>query len=517
MHSSDSTAVVLLSPADTQWIVQRHRYVHLPNGRPIRNRIMTTWPGIAPPDTLGCFGNSSKNMTCAIWGRVLSKEVNGGRVPLLKTQPPVGHGRDLNDKYFKEIAKGVPSTTPKTPGEFAELYRGRKRTEYRKAAEHLSHHTLSRRDAVIKLFLKYEKDVRSLKPSRIPRVILPPKPTYTVATGRFVHQMEKLIYRMVDEMFGFPVVSKGLNYRQVAKVIVEHWRQFARPCAMDCDVSKMDQSITKEILEAIFDLLAKIAGVDEAYLRQILQWTAETRVKGRADDGTFEYIQEGTLSSGMCYTSLVGVLVVTGAIYLFWKRTNIKVRVVDAGDDFTLFFESADLPVVQAELVPEFARLGLTLEVGKPVYEVEQVEFCQCHPIKVGGDYMMVRNTRSAAAKDSASLRRRDTPMAAYAWLKACGKAGMASQGGTPIATARYRMMLRSAEAIKGGMCLRRRQEVRFEKAVKAVEIEGSYAHFGAGLDLSKQVIDDDARYTFYLAFGMPPHLQRAVDRKSVV
>jgi hypothetical protein len=448
----------------------------------------------------------------AIWGRVLSKEVNGGRVPLLKTQPPQGHGRVLNDTFLAAIGKKMPSTTPKTPSEFAESYRGRKRIEYRKAAEHLSRHPLSIADAVIKLFLKFEKDVRSQKPNRIPRVILPPRPTYTVETGRFVHGMEKLIYRMVDEMFGFPVVSKGRNYRQVAQIIIDHWQQFARPCAVDCDVSKMDQSITKEILEMIFDLLGKCAGVDEAYLRRILQWTAETRVKGRADDGFFDYQQEGTLSSGMCYTSLVGVLVVTGAVYLFWKRTGIKIRLVDAGDDFTLFFDAKDLPIVQTELSEEFRRLGLTLEVGEPVHDVERIEFCQTHPIKVGGEYLMVRNARAAAAKDAVSLKRRDTPMAAYAWLKACGMAGMASQGGTPIATARYQMMLRSAESIRGAQRLRRRQERRYDQAVKLVEIEGSFTHFGAGLDLTSQPIDDMARYTFYLAFGIAPSLQRALE-----
>lgn len=509
--SSESTAQLGLTDDDLKFIVKEHRFRSHNFGTPVRTRAMTSFVGFAPNEAIGCFSSSMTNMRLSIFGRVLSKEVGDKRIPLLKTLPLPGHELPLLD-YAKCLAKLMPSTTPLEPQQFAEKYGGRKRKEYLRAALSLRNASLNRRDANIKLFLKHEKDVRSLKPGQIPRCILPPDVRYTVETGRFVHPMEKHIYASIDHLWGSEVVSKGKNYVGVATMLVDAWHDFRDPCSLDCDVSKFDQSNTAQVLQVLFTLLADSAGVDHDYLLKILSWTLETRVRGRTDDGCFEYRQRGTLSSGMCYTSLAGVFVVTGIVWLYCRETGIRLRLVDAGDDMTVVFDRVDLSVVSQGLVPYFKRFGFTLKVGEPNYNLEGIEFCQCHPMIVNGRYQMVRNARAAAVKDYVSIDHLRTPLHAAAWLESVGRCGLASQGGVPVCTARYNQMVRSSIAIRSELRLRPRQEKRYRNLVSRMsEVDGSFKWYGGGMQ-NDPTVEDAARFGYYKAFGIAPHVQRALE-----
>lgn len=443
-------------------------------------------------------------------GRVLSKEVNGVRYPLLKTIPPPGAEKPLS-LYFDSLKRKVPPTTAMTYREFADVYSGRKHRTYLGAAQSLLHDELEQMDAEIKLFLKFEKDIRSEKPGRIPRCILPPSPRYIVAVGSCVRPAEHALYEAVNATFGYTVVAKGLNYAEVGQVFKEHWSQFIKPVSIDCDVSKMDQSFFRSLMKLFLDLVADVSEEKER-LRQWLHWTLDTQVCGRADDGIFRYQQTGTLSSGMPFTSLAGVLVITGIVYLYLLKIGVKARLVDAGDDFTLIFEDRDKARVCGSIADYFKQFGLTLEVGGINTTLEGIEFCQCHPVLVGGKYQMVRNAKSAAMKDSCSLKRLRTPRQASAWLKACGLAGLASQGGAPIATSRYKMFVRSAESMISNEKLSNRQRRRYEKAVvESVEYGGSFEWFGMRMK-NDTVVTDLSRASFNIAFDIPPHVQRAIE-----
>jgi len=449
-------------------------------------------------------------MYSAIMGRVLSKEVGGVRMPLLQTLPPSGHAQPLL-RYATELLKTLPSTTPVSLDEFPLRYSGRKRVEYLAAAASLRRLSLSRRDARIKLFLKFEKDVRSDKPGRIPRCILPPSVRYIVETGRYVHPIESQVYSAIDQLWGKRVVSKGRNYKEVAHMLRDGWDQFDHPVSRDVDVSKMDQSFNEEIMSLFLNFVADCSSESEV-LREYLMWTLRTKVSARCDEAKFSYDQVGTLSSGMTFTSLAGVFVVTAIIWLFSQHYGIELTIVDAGDDMTVIYDEKDDGRVNQFLAAWYMRFGLVLEVGLMNRRFEGIEFCQTHPVELGDGLQMVRNTKSAAVKDAVSLRPLDTPLLASAWLRACGQAGMACQGGAPIATARFRLMLRSADAMLLTYYMTRRKRQRHGRLVALMlEKGGSYEWFGHGMN-NGQVITDAARISFERAFGVPPHVQRAIE-----
>jgi len=500
----------VLTNAQFDWIEEAHHYREIRTGRPLRTRWMTTFSLIAPRKTVGCFSSSGVNMRLAILGRVLSKEVNKVRRPLLQTLPAPGHAIPLT-RYFAEVREHVSTTAPVNLGEFPKRYVGRKRRVYERAAASLASTALCRKDAEIKLFLKFEKDLRSDKPGRIPRCILPPSDRYLVECGRHVSPLEHEVYGAIDRLWGSKVVSKGENYRGVAKMFRDAWDSFENPMSVDVDVSKMDQSFTEETMSKFLDFVASCS-TDPEYLRHILGWTLRTKVRGRSDDVLFSYNVYGTLASGMPFTSLAGVSVVTAIVWLFKEHHGINLRVVDAGDDMTIIFDRSDERRVVDHVVAWYQQFGLTLEMEKPNYHFEGIEFCQSHPCLIEGVWQMVRNSVTSASKDSVSVRPLRTPLEAAAWLEAMGLGGLASQGGVPIATARYKMMLRSSEAIKGLFLRTNRQRIRYaQKVERAYEQGGSYEWYGSGMK-NQGNITDAARVSFERAFRIPPHVQRAIE-----
>jgi len=489
-----------------------HRYREVGLGRPARIRQMTAFSGIAPPGTLGCFSSSAANMRLAIFGRVLSKEVGGVRLPLLQTIPKPGYALPLVS-YFNRILENVVPTAPIPLGEYPAKYGGRKRREYERAADSLRRIPLKPNDAEIKLFLKFEKDVRTDKPGRIPRCILPPDTRFLVECGRYVSPVEHRVYQAINKVWGARVVSKGENYVGVAQMFREAWEKYANPVSLDVDVSKMDQSFAEELMDLFLDMVADCSTDAEA-LRTWLKWTLRTKVRGRCDEALFWYNIQGTLASGMPFTSLAGVSVVTAIVFLFKEHYGVDLSIVDAGDDMTIIFDRKDVPTVEGKIAEWYARFGLTLEVGALNSHFEGIEFCQSHPCMVEGRWQMVRNPISAAHKDSASIRPLQNALQAAAWLEACGLGGLASQGGAPVSTSRYKMMLRSAELIKTEFLRTNRQKIRYQQQVRrSFETGGSYEWYGHGMSNTGH-ITDAARSSFERAFGIPPHVQRQLEAK---
>jgi len=471
---------------------------------------MTAFSGIAPPGTLGCFSSSAANMRLAIFGRVLSKEVLGVRLPLLQTIPAPGYAHPL-ESYFRRILENVVPTAPIPLADFPAKYGGRKRRVYEVAAETLRHSPISKVDAEIKLFLKFEKDVRSDKPGRIPRCILPPSNRYLVECGRYVKPIEHEVYQAINKVWGARVVSKGENYVGVANMFREAWDKYANPVSLDVDVSKMDQSFAEELMSVFLDMVASCSTNPEE-LSRLLKWTLRTKVRGRCDEAIFSYDIFGTLASGMPFTSLAGVSVVTAIVYLFKEHYGVDLSIVDAGDDMTIIFDRSDLTLIEGKIAEWYARFGLTLEVGPCNTHFEGIEFCQTHPCWIDGKWQMVRNPASAAHKDSASIRPLKNALQAAAWYEACGLGGLASQGGAPIATARYKMMLRTAESMKEPFLRTNRQRIRYQQLVRrSYETGGSYEWFGHGMN-NVGPITDAARMSFEKAFGIEPHVQRSLE-----
>lgn len=386
-------------------------------------------------------------------------------------------------------------------------FRGRKQLEYSRAVAKLNAEGLQRTDSHIKMFLKFEKDVRSDKPSRIPRVISPPSTKFLVELGRYVKRVEHRIYEAIDELFGESVVVKGRNASEVGKIIADHWNSFTDPVALDCDVEKLDRSFDQEMLSMTHEpIVAMFSGADQELVSTLLKTQLKPKVSGRVDDGFFSYDVSGTLTSGQPNTSLAGVLAVCGILWTVRERTNIRFKVVDAGDDFTVFCEGKDKLRLWVELENSFNEHGFVLTRSSFRMELEEIEFCQSHPISVGGEIRLVRNARSSAIKDVTSTKPIDQIGTFCGWVNAVGQSGMAQHAGVPVAQSYYAMMIRSAQHQLRNLRLSARKMKKVRNLVRRFELEdGGLKWWSKGMKNQPSEITWQSRVSYYLAFGISP------------
>lgn len=456
------------------------------------------------------YQSSLENALTALSVRVLTAERNGKFVPVGQTRPPKGHTAVL-DLWIDRVSSQASPTNPVPREEFPKLYEARKRKVYQAAVESLRLNPLRPRDSRIKAFLKYEKQLGG--PTKAPRVIMPPDPRFLVETGRYIHPVEHLIYRAIDRVFGFPVVTKGLNYEGVGNIFHSHWCAISDPVAFDIDVEKMDRSFSAELLALTHRLiLCYFAGADLDEITDLLRRQLVNQGSVKVDDGVVTYKVDGTLTSGQMNTSLAGITAVCGILWTFMESLGVDYRYVDAGDDCTVIISRKDIPRFLAGLRPAFRQHGFELTVSPERRRLEEIEFCQTHPIWFPGGYRMVRNAKDAARKDSTWLTPEPSKTAAAQWLYAVSESGLATHGGVPVLQELYQSYSRVSENWRKELNLTPRAARRFEQSARRRLEEGSMKWYGAGLHHKYTEIHPLTRFSFYLAFGISPAAQYALE-----
>jgi len=484
--------------------------------RPVRPRRITSLTGVGPDESVGCFNNSLHNAVQTICCRVLCAEVDGVWRRIEDIRAPTGAVSLYLTDLTQELISLLPSTTPVPLDEFPLRYKGRKFKVYSRAVESLRIRTIDESDSTIKLFLKFEKDIRSLKPARIARAISTPDPRFIVETGRYVVAIEHKIYEAIDKLYGRRVVSKGMNFSQVGQLFKDNWDEFSDPISVDYDAEKMDRSTSREVL-AWTHLITAAAfnGDDFEHITRMLSWQLDCFAKGRTDDGKFSYTVEGTLNSGQSNTSLVGVIMISMIMLAYIRTKGYKVGFVDAGDDCTVILERVNCKDFRDGILPFFKMFGFTMTSGETNDVLEGIEFCQAHPVKINGKYRMVRNARTAAVKDTTCPKNLRTPGEFSTWAQAVSDTGIATHGGVPVAQEIYAMMSRSAREAFSTFTPTKRQMKRHRSSIKRYSVEGGLAYWGKNMtEKYDSAISTETRISYYLAFGITPVDQRLLEAK---
>jgi hypothetical protein len=139
--------------------------------------------------------------------------------------------------------------------------------------------------------------------------------------------------------------------------------------------------------------------------------------------------------------------------------------------------------------------IGLPTEFEAPVYELEQVEFCQCHPVTDGDEWYMVRDPRTCLDKDACTLkpvrnqREYDTLRASVA------DSGSAAAGHMPVFQEFYKMLGRGAGN-------------RLDRDL----VETGLKRLARGMNMRGVPVTDAARVSFFRAFDISPDEQVALE-----
>jgi len=456
--------------------------------------------GVAPDIDILPFNNSLETLLRAVTERVfLVKDGSGGFCAPPRPSPGVFSRRLV--AVGQQLRKHLPSTAPISHQQFVDGYSGRKRELYQRALDEINAGLFSpKEDASVKAFIKFEKTDRTSKKDPVPRVISPRNPRYNIRVGRYLSPLEHRIFRSLAKLFpdDAPTVIKGLNASQSARALLTKWDYFNDPVAVGLDASRFDQHVSVDALSWEHDVyLACFQGKHKERLGRLLKYQLINHCFGSTPDGDVKYTIEGTRMSGDMNTSLGNCVLMCSMIRAYLDHTGVVGCLANNGDDCVVFMERRDLSKFSDGLDKWFREMGFNMVVEEPVDEFEQIEFCQTHPVFDGFEWVMCRNPYTALPKDATMLKCFDTASIFEGWLDAVGTGGLALTGRLPVFQAFYSMYVRSGK----------------RRPIPQELLPWSFRNLVMGMDRKPGKVRPEARYSFWLAFGMTPDEQVVLEK----
>jgi len=331
---------------------------------------------------------------------------------------------------------------------FPLYFHGSKRKIYMSAVSSLKTIPLNGKDSIIKMFVKDEK--HEMIPGKLvcPRVIQPRNPRFNVELGCYLKPIEEQLYHSVDMLYGhgtfvYHVIQKGFNMDEVADNIKQCWDTFSHPVAIGCDASRFDAHVSVEALKMEHSIYHTIYQRDK-YLEQLLRYQLKTQAIGITDTDRVYMSHVGGRCSGDVNTSLGNCLIACILMYVMFEDLGVNCKLINNGDDCVIVCDKQDEAKVRDNIKPFWLGCGFTMKVEPSVYALEQIEFCQMHPVLTtttkGDRYRMCRNPLTALVKDTVVLK--DVPdRLLTAYTSELGRAGKVMYGGLPIYRELYKKL----------------------------------------------------------------------------
>jgi hypothetical protein len=470
----------------------------VPNGQMSKTRGLIMLRGLGPSHTIGVYNNDIRTVVRAFKERYFKcKTPEGFELPV-----SVRPRTFKNDRHLQEFRLGVVSRcvgAPVVPTiQVVGAYSGLKRRIYENAYQSLFQTKLSKRDARLTSFVKFEKqDLR-----KAPRVINPRSARFNLELGKYLKFLEKRVYSAITEQFGSVadhVVIKGLNVCDSAMVLRTKWQRFRDPVAVGLDATKFDMHVSVEALKFEHSFYTGIFP-HSAELREILRWQLDNRGTAYCLDGKVKFKMSGTRSSGDLNTSLGNCLLMCSMVYAHANASGVVVELCNNGDDCVVIMERESLSRFLFGLTERFMRYGFRMEVEEPVFEFEQIEFCQSKPVWTEQGYTMVRRIDACFKKDPLCLIPVPNVNVLRKWRKAVGDCGYAITKGVPVMQNWYRVFQRGGADYSDGFLSELVKNTSARERMK-------------GLPEQEVVVSGKARASFYYAFGMNPDEQIALEK----
>jgi hypothetical protein len=463
-------------------------------GAPEKQRKTYTICGISNTNEFAVYNNNFTALVRAVKERVFYVNVDG--VFQAPPRPQASLFVERMTLPFKTLKQMSHFSNPLTQQQFADLFRARKFVIYSNAVKSLQMKPFSTLDSYIQAFAKCEKYNFTLKFDPVPRIIQPRKPRYNVEVGRYIKPIEKKVYRNINKMFGSPTIMKGLNSAQRGKVIQDHWSSFDDPVAVGLDASRFDQHVSVEHLKWEHNIYKSFYPGDKLF-SMLLKLQLNNKCFASTKGGKVKYTTKGCRMSGDMNTSLGNCLLMASMVYAYAKERDVKIKLVNDGDDCVVFMERKHLSRFLNGLHKWFHEMGMNMVAEEPVDVLEKIVFCQCQPVFDGDVYIMVRDPRIAMAKDCLSVKPLDNAKITKRWASAIGLGGMALTGGIPVWQDFYQLLTTIGDGAKA--------------LVDPTMMTGLY-YLGKGMDRRYRPPSTESRVSFWRAFDCSPDSQYAVE-----
>lgn len=287
-------------------------------------------------------------------------------------------------------------------------------------------------------------------------------------------------------------MTKGLNLNGVARVLRGKFDKFANPVVLGLDATKFDAHVSSEALRFEHGLYTTMCRDEQ--LGKLLSWQIANKGKSFLPDGKVKYFRDGGRMSGDMNTGLGNCVLMCAMVFGYAASVGVAIELANNGDDCVIFMEEGDLPTFVAGVDGYFASLGFRLTSEDPVYIFERLEFCQMHPVFVDGDWRMVRKPSVAIEKDTTCILQLDGDQYLN-WLAGVAQCGLAACDGVPVMGAFYKSLQLASAGYSPGH----------------VELTGMH-YLSKGMHAKGAQVTDEARFSFYLAYGLTPADQEALE-----
>lgn len=465
---------------------------------PFKPREFHLITGFGPAHNLGVYHNNMDNIERAFVERYFLCLEGGGFRPAL----PVAVNYRVERAFLQFrglVLDHMPSLPRLSRQQVVDRYTGRKRMIYQNALESLARTPLRDQDSRLTSFVKFEKqDI-----GKAPRVINPRTPRYNLCLGRYLKHAEKPFFKAINKAFGGrteATVIKGFNSDVSASILLDKWRRFDHPVAIGLDASKFDMHVSLEVLQYEHSFYTRLfPGSGGRELRDLLRKQLRNTGHAHAIDGRLDFKMRGTRASGDLNTSLGNCIIMCAHIWAYAKVRGVTLELANNGDDCVVFMERSDGDRFMRGLSEWFRNCGFAMTVEEPVYEFEQVEFCQTKPVELSSGWRMVRNHDAVLRKDPMCLVPINGGQVFRKWMGAVGECGMHLAGNVPVQAAFYQAFVRN------GL----RSSDRFQ------------AHVFNGTSMAERrkgltdggVVTPQARVSYYYAFGVLPDEQVSIEQ----
>lgn len=442
-------------------------------------------------DGMGSFNDSTRNVAAA----VLLRQLYYKEVGVAVSRPVVNVNGRL-DAALSAIRRYVKRVPRYSWDRFLSTYTGLKLSRYENARDTLRYRPITAKDAEVKAFLKYEK----IDQDSVPRVISPRSFRYLAAAGRYLKAYEAPLYRVLKRMFGETVVMKGMNSVDQARLMRSKWNKRVSPVAVGLDASRFDQHVSIPMLKwehKVWRMMAEPQDRDN--LGRLLDMQLVNKCRFLSEGKLHKYTLKGQRMSGDMNTGSGNCMLMCSMVYSYMHSKGFgpgQYGFVNNGDDAVLFLDGADVDCVLDGFAEWFREIGFIMKIEEPVTSFEKVEFCQTQPVLSGGRYRMVRTLAGVLRKDNMCMHTIVGLKSLREWLYGVGVAGVRLNSGVPVLQELYLMY----------------QRVGLESKSKRPLWVAGLEWLGRGLPGEPTEIDEQARVSFWRAFGVAPAAQRDLE-----
>lgn len=397
--------------------------------------------------------------------------------------------------YREALVKDVGIQSPVAHETFVSYYKGPRRLIYQRAVDALALLPVRPRDATLKTFVKAEKHNYDIKPDPAPRVIQPRSPRFNVEVGCYLRPLEHRIYDAIDKLFKSPTIMSNYNAFAQARILKDKWDHFPRPVCIGMDASRFDQHVSVEALHFEHSVYNRL------FRSKKLAWLLDLQIRNRgvarAADGYFRYEVNGSRMSGDMNTSMGNKLLMCLMSLSYLTSLRIPFAYANNGDDCLIFTDRKYLKSLE-NMEKYFREFGFDVVREAPVYEFEQVEFCQTRPVCCNGIWRMVRKPSVCLTKDVTSVNLGHDIEMYRRLLRDIGLCGQATAADVPVMGAFYRMLERFGK--DGNYMGRWDTEFHY------------YYRSSRNARCNNSAPDDYGRYSFWLMSGISPDAQVSIE-----